>query len=871
MKAIEQLKDNVKNNIKSKSKRIIMKIILPYVGGALLVLILIAGSFFIIEGKIKDAAGTVVKAASKITSIFDNKSDTPTVVISDELIEEIKKEMENDAIDQDATYLTDALLKASLQAYYATQYPYIDSVEYDDDDESVSNIVKGCIYLKRGNEDMHYVNYDTFSSMIGDGKGRNDKDKAENSFSVDNEGNIVIATWNMTNVVTETINDNNTYDQEGSQSSTTYSISEYKIDQKSMTQQYAMSYKFPILLANMFSNEGFGIAVAKLGRDSKIELSVLDSTTQTTTVSREFLKANYKASGTYNWRDLESDPIKTENFADYEWEKDYTSESNAYKVTTENSETNQVEIKMTSVNTWNTKGDITDVTSNSTTNTSSNTTNMEDDSDYKEDATETLTEDMVNNIKNKIIETKEAGKGPMMVNSIETVDAKVYKKTTNHSVKTDTTTTETSYTSSDMELTDNTDKFLALIKANSNGEYDENGELVEYIVKGAKVLDTSSAVSWSENTITSNGKYIVKTDESGALPTLTKKQLKKACNCLSGEQKENALKFIDAVKDAEDKYKVNAVFSLAVFRKENGIASNQSGLLGKGTYNIGSISGRYNNQYVIVTHSNVKTQEFRKYPNYDEAIVDYARNIAEGTIYFKDGRYDVDKIGEKYCVPPDNWIKIVKEYIDDFYKAAGVSTVAENSSNNSEAGSSNSENGDGYSKTYTVNGKTNKEFKQTSGTYYNVHYSGGNIATSGCGPTSAAIVASGYGKNYNPGTLVEAARKKYHVSNFTASPAATGKMLKTAGLNYTETFSLSKEQFKNHLKSGRPVVMSVDNSCGGLFTNHTHYIAILDINKKGDKVYVANPSKKASGWIDIDKVIKCNSSSARVAFLITSK
>ena len=176
----DQLKVQLKDNIKNKSNKIIIKFILPYIGGAILVLILIAASFYVIESKIKDAAGAVVKAASRVTSIFDNKSDTPTVVISDELIEEIKKEMEDDAIDQDATYLTDALLKASLQAYNATQYPYIDGVEYDDNDESVSNIVKGCIYLKRGNKDMHYVNYNRFSSMIGDGKNLKDRDNVEN-------------------------------------------------------------------------------------------------------------------------------------------------------------------------------------------------------------------------------------------------------------------------------------------------------------------------------------------------------------------------------------------------------------------------------------------------------------------------------------------------------------------------------------------------------------------------------------------------------------------------------------------------------------------------------------------------------------------
>ena len=86
----------------------------------------------------------------------------------------------------------------------------------------------------------------------------------------------------------------------------------------------------------------------------------------------------------------------------------------------------------------------------------------------------------------------------MTENSIESVDAKVYKKMTDHKMKTDVTTKQTTYTSSDMELTDNTDEFLALIKANSNGEYDKKGNLVEYIKKGIKVTNTTSAVSWTK-------------------------------------------------------------------------------------------------------------------------------------------------------------------------------------------------------------------------------------------------------------------------------------------------------------------------------------------------------------------------------------
>lgn len=849
---IKEAKEQTKAAAKSKIKQIIIKYILPYVLGFLLFVIVVAGGFLIIEGAIKDAVGKVVQAASKVVSVFDNTSDSPTVIISDDVLKEIKKEMEGEAIDLDATYLTDALLKASLEAYYATQYPYIDGVDYGDENEdSVSNVIKGCIYLKREDKEMKYINYESFKSMLGDGKSTSDKDNIKMSFSVDDDDNIVIATWEMNNVVTETKNDDGGYNKEGSETSTTYNISEYKIDQKTLTQQYTMSYKFPILLANMYSNEGFGVAVANLGRNARIDLSILDDTTETTTVSKEYMKLNYRTSGTYKWRDMESDPLKTGNFSDIEWEKDYTGEDNVYKITTESTETNQVTVKPTYVNTWTVKGEITDIKSNSSSNTSSNTTDMENDEDYKEDSTQSVSEEQIESIKKSIADSREEGtEGPMTENSIESVDAKVYKKMTDHKMKTDVTTKQTTYTSSDMELTDNTDEFLALIKANSNGEYDKKGNLVEYIKKGIKVTNTTSAVSWTKkNSSTSNGNYIVKTDESGALPTLTKAQLKKACNCLSGEQKKNALKFIDALKDSEDKYKVNAVFSLAVFRKENGIAADKSGILGKDTYNIGSVTGEYNGQYITVTTKDGKNLKFRKYPNYDEAIVDYARNIAEGTMYFKDGRYDVDKIGERYCVPSDEWIKIVKEYIDEFYKSAGVSIETDGGTGEVAKG------GKGTIGTY----------KSTTGKTYNLYLQGGDapwasndygyshkMSFAGCGPTAEAIIASAYNGNITPETTRADIVKYKGTGNNSSADVIAGSLKRLVPGIKAEYAGWNDTKIKNCLKNGGQIWLVVQHC---KYTTDAHCIALIDY-KDNNKVYVAHGTAKSRpyGWDDLNNI-----------------
>ena len=346
-----------------------------------------------------------------------------------------------------------------------------------------------------------------------------------------------------------------------------------------------------------------------------------------------------------------------------------------------------------------------------------------------------------------------------------------------------------------------------------------------------------------------NSNFIVKTDENGALPTLSKEQLIKACDSLSGEQKSNALSFVNAVKSAEDKYKVNAVFSLSVFRKENGLATNKSGILGHGTYNIGSLKGSYNgNSY----------GEWRKYNNYDEAIMDYADNIANGSYYFKAGKYTLKEIGTVYCNPPDEWIKIVKEYIMDFYKSAGVevaTTPNKDVGNGASSGKGETVKDQiGYTSTYSVGGKTFKEWKQypldgTSGSGW-----AGWLKTSGCGLTSAAIVLGGKNEQITP----------YYLYSYKNGREKTGEVKITtyitdAGAKYS--VAKNKEQVKSGLLKGKQVIACLGANAslnGEKWAGPSgHYIALLDISKDGKKVYVSNPGANPThknGWVNLDSL-----------------
>lgn len=463
------------NNAKGKIKKVLIKKVLIPVIAVLLFIVIVVGGFLVVIEKIKDTAGSVVDTVGSVFSkTFDNKSDNPIVKIDDKLIDEIKKEIQKDAIDLEATYLTDLLLKKSLAAYYATQYPYIEGINYTDDE------VKGCIYLKRSdsNKYMKYINYDSFKGKLGDNKTANNVDDIKKYFSVDDEDNIVVATWSRTSEVTENVENN--YQQDGSLIGG-YSITEYKIDHKTMTSQYAMSYKLPILLANLYSNEGFGIAVADLAINSKIELTIFDDTVETTTITKEYFKMNYKASGTYSWRHFENDPLTTESFQDFTWVNDYTTEQNVYEIKTQITEENNITIKPTLLDTWVIKGEVTDINKETSSTDSSNQTTLENDpKDYTVDPNTSITEDQKKAIIQQILQSR----SDIIENSIESVNATVYKQMTDHSMTTLVNNKEVSYTSSDMELVDNTDKFLALIRANSKGKFDKNGKLVEYIKRG---------------------------------------------------------------------------------------------------------------------------------------------------------------------------------------------------------------------------------------------------------------------------------------------------------------------------------------------------------------------------------------------------
>ncbi len=214
-------------------------------------------------------------------------------------------------------------------------------------------------------------------------------------------------------------------------------------------------------------------------------------------------------------------------------------------------------------------------------------------------------------------------------------------------------------------------------------------------------------------------------------------------------------------------------------------------------------------------------------------------------------------------------------------KAVGTATITAKTSNNQKAtckvtvvpniSSSTkpkSASGNGYTQTIKLGGRTFKLYKQYSGNYAQKHFNsvnnkntGGTIANMGCGPSSIAIILSGYGYNYNPYDVGTRLMKNSKPSGLPSME----KELKSIGVkvkkhSYTSNYNTAYTQMKQALESGHQIVLYVGkNGQKTAWKNFTdsgyHFISVLGIDTSDNKVFVGNPSK-ASGWFKLSTVVK---------------
>lgn len=191
---------------------------------------------------------------------------------------------------------------------------------------------------------------------------------------------------------------------------------------------------------------------------------------------------------------------------------------------------------------------------------------------------------------------------------------------------------------------------------------------------------------------------------------------------------------------------------------------------------------------------------------------------------------------------------------------ASKSNTSTNSNSNTntssiKSGWDNSLSGDGYTRSYVSSGGiTFKEYKQGSGSYCTNSYWNGTIASSGCGPTSVAILASGMIDSAI--TPAETAAQMKSNGNYTFSDKLAEEM-ESLGMTGVEIISNeSAQDIIDALHNGKVMVVSVGAATG--FTSASHIMAVVDIDENNN-VFVLNPSSsKESGWYPASDLISGN-------------
>lgn len=170
------------------------------------------------------------------------------------------------------------------------------------------------------------------------------------------------------------------------------------------------------------------------------------------------------------------------------------------------------------------------------------------------------------------------------------------------------------------------------------------------------------------------------------------------------------------------------------------------------------------------------------------------------------------------------------------------------------------QNADGYTTKFTTLNsefqKTYIEYKQNIGSWAENSYWGGTMTDNGCGITAISIIASGYGSKYTPEDL----RAKYYPH---LDSTKIEKAINSLGIECTEFYfdstRLSTKYISDWLKTDRPILVCLDSNKKNIWTEASHYMAILDINEDGD-FYISNPNgldgtEKASNWYSPSEIV----------------
>lgn len=239
----------------------------------------------------------------------------------DELITQLFKLYgfdENDFSDKELE-LMPYLLKAELATQYvdlrkrdemydssSKSYKILSDSEIEE--TTKKNKILGTVHLKRINTAdldneilLEYIDYQVFKqTMEKQSPTEDDYNNIKGYFSINDEGNLVIATWNYNKITYDLIDGHiqNPYNQSEFQNSESYVLSEMTIDYKPLVNKYTLP--FEVLVALLINSEDveFVQKVANLAFTANIEITIAEEMTET---NKTYVTSYYETIRNYQY------------------------------------------------------------------------------------------------------------------------------------------------------------------------------------------------------------------------------------------------------------------------------------------------------------------------------------------------------------------------------------------------------------------------------------------------------------------------------------------------------------------------------------------------------------------------------------------
>ena len=323
-----KLKDKINSAIK-KITKIITKFLLVKALPIVIIIILLAGAWYVITGgvvdKIKEVfTGTVGGDILHNINIDMIDNDERVYVIQDDYSEEIKAALKEIDVDYTTIGLGEDLniIKKFYEAEIVTSCPDLrlrDEIGTEVEDGNL----QGIIQFKRKYSDsteelLEYKDFTSFQTELAkfgydlqDAEGNSSTqeqiyftrsdvesnyEELKRYFTLDSEMNLIIATINSTYI------DNRYSDyakKEGNQDSQDYSfyIGIKKVNYRTVTDKYSMPMEFLLYMLMISQNPGFCEEIVELVKESKIVIEIQDNITTTTTTESYDYRADFILTG----------------------------------------------------------------------------------------------------------------------------------------------------------------------------------------------------------------------------------------------------------------------------------------------------------------------------------------------------------------------------------------------------------------------------------------------------------------------------------------------------------------------------------------------------------------------------------------------